>query len=272
MDSVTLSDRLRDSARTAEKITRDTMNQHIAAKTTVKRITDDLTRQSVSRGDLPKWLKEMEKAVLDGNADTIKIRRIMKNARTNLEKLAMADQPETRLKKAYSDVIKAVESGDSAAVAKKMERALKEKVAYNNQRIAVTESSNAYTMAFDRQIQDHPDFEDGHCYVRSTLSPRHSVPDECTYHAQVDLYGLGEGIYPYNDAPRIPYHPNCQCEPQIVVDFRDKRSVKFSEQRKNEYYAKLEPKRAEQIKKRVENNPPKNLKALPKDQVVKTEL
>ena len=267
IEGFTLSDRLRDSARTAEKIARDTINQHIKAKTTVRRIADDLTRQKISRGDLPKWLTEMEQAVLDANGDTIKIRRIMKNARANLERLSMVDQPISRLKKSYSDVIKAVESGDSASIAKKMDRAIKEKAIYRNEVIAKTETSNAYSMAFDRQIQDHPDFSEGHAYVRSTLSPRHSVPDECTYHAQVDLYGLGEGVYPYANAPRIPYHPNCQCTAQIVVDYRDKRSVRYSEERKKEYYSSLPENKAEQIKKRVENNPPRKLKAIPKDQV-----
>jgi len=272
IEGFTLSDRLRDSARTAEKIARDTIQQHITAKTTVKRIVNDLTRQTISRGDLPKYLLDLENAVKLANGDTIKTRQLLKNARARIEKLTMKDQPLSALKKSYSAVVDAVESGDSSAVAKKLEKALKEKVIVNNTRIARTEISNAYSMAFDRKIQDHPDFSEGHVYVRLMLSPRHGILDLCDHYTSVDLYGLGSGIYPYDTAPRVPLHPNCLCQYQAVVDFRDKRTVKESSSRREDYYSKLPEDKAKKIRKSVESTPVRKLKPLPKDQVINATL
>jgi hypothetical protein len=48
-------------------------------------------------------------------------------------------------------------------------------------------------------------------YVQIRLSSKHPKTDICDYHAEVDLYGLGPGVYPKADGPQPPFHPHCYC-------------------------------------------------------------
>lgn len=48
-------------------------------------------------------------------------------------------------------------------------------------------------------------------FVQVRMSRTHPDADICDYHAGVDLYGLGKGIYPKEKAPLPPYHPHCRC-------------------------------------------------------------
>ena len=48
--------------------------------------------------------------------------------------------------------------------------------------------------------------EDDHTYTANSL-----VVHNCDFHAQVDLYGIGKGVYPLNTHPPYPYHPHCLC-------------------------------------------------------------
>ena len=41
-------------------------------------------------------------------------------------------------------------------------------------------------------------------YVQIRLSSKHPKTDICDYHAKVDLYGLGPGVYPKAEAPKPP--------------------------------------------------------------------
>lgn len=43
------------------------------------------------------------------------------------------------------------------------------------------------------------------------LGSRHPAEDICDMYAEVDLYGLGEGVFPKDAAPVNPAHPHCLC-------------------------------------------------------------
>jgi len=48
-------------------------------------------------------------------------------------------------------------------------------------------------------------------YVQIRLSSKHPKTDICDYHAKLDRYGLGPGVYPKADAPKPPFHAHCYC-------------------------------------------------------------
>ena len=53
--------------------------------------------------------------------------------------------------------------------------------------------------------------------------------DICDYHANVDAYGLGRGVYPKAAAPQPPFHPHCLCllSPRIdLINPKPKRNPK----------------------------------------------
>ncbi len=56
-------------------------------------------------------------------------------------------------------------------------------------------------------------------FVQWRLSGTHPVTDICDYHAKVDRYGLGPGVYPKRLAPKPPAHPHCRCllSPRINI-------------------------------------------------------
>jgi hypothetical protein len=78
---------------------------------------------------------------------------------------------------------------------------------YAARRLARTELSRAYNEAYRQSVARNP-FAKG---VRWNLSPSHPLIDICDEYAGADLYNLGSGVYPVNETPRMPAHPNCLC-------------------------------------------------------------
>ncbi|MCP4255964.1 MAG: hypothetical protein GY774_00385 [Planctomycetes bacterium] len=264
VDGVTLAESLRDSAKNAEILARETINNHIKAKTTVHRTAKELTARNVSKGDLPKYLKELESAVKEASGNTAKVRSLLRGARKKVDLLNQRGTTK-QLQAAYKRVIKAVEKGDTVALNKALSNALDKKAVYNNTRIARSELSRANSMAFARQVVDHPDFADGNVYIRQLLSSAHTVPDLCDYHALADLHDLGEGVTPVDEAPMNPLHSNCMCSQEIVVEYDvDKRKHQFSKEREDEYYKKMSPELRGKIERSKKSSTVLKLKPLPK--------
>lgn len=263
VDGVTLSERLRDSATYAEKLTVDTVNQHIKNKTTFKRLSNDLTKKRVSKGDLPKYLTELRDSALNAGGDTKTLKLAIKKAEASVKQLAKDGAPTRDLQRAYQRVVDAVKNGDARTLNIALENAIDRKAMYNNDRIARTELAKAHAMAFKRQVVDHSDYEEGNVYIKSLLSPRHNVTDVCDYHAHADLYGVGRGVYPAKEAPAYPYHPHCLCSQVIKVINKDKRSARYSKEREKEYYASLPEKKEKLIKRSVADSSGRKLIPLP---------
>ena len=269
VDGVTLSESLRNSAKYAEKVTTETINTHIKNKTTVDRLTSDLTSSKVSKGDLPKYIKDIRSAVYDTSGKTAEMKRLIKQAERNIKALDSRGTSR-QLKTAYKKVLAAIKKGDEKALSNALQVAIDRKAVYNNNRIARTEISRANSMAFKRRLIDHPDYEDGNVYVKSELSSAHPKPDVCDYYAHADNYGLGAGVYPVSEAPMIPYHPMCICSNQIVVRHDlDMRKHQLSKEREDKYYEGLSEKRRGQIERSKQQSTILKLKPLPKDQLIK---
>lgn len=73
--------------------------------------------------------------------------------------------------------------------------------------------------------------------IRWRLSASHPGDDSCNPHAEEDLYGLGAGVYPLDNVPPYPSHPNCMC---TLVPSHEPREVtrrKIVEKYRNEAFA-----------------------------------
>jgi hypothetical protein len=268
---VTLSSTLRDSARDAEKLALDAINKHLNSKTTVARLTKELTSKNVSKGDLPKFLKELSDEIRIVGGDTAKMKRLIKQAEVNIAKLAQNGAPTSALKKSYSKVLDQVKRGDVESLNNALKVAIDKKAVYNNQRIARTELSKAYSKGFARQLEDHDLGE--RAFVRISLNSGHSITDVCDYITGADLHNRGAGVYPQDSVPQIPLHPNCICLYSIApVRDIDGRKTQFSQKNSDAYMSKLTERERKQVEYSKKHTDIKKLLPLPKTLVVQTEL
>ena len=84
-------------------------------------------------------------------------------------------------------------------------------------------------------------------YVQIRLSSKHPKTDICDYHAKVDLYGLGPGVYPKAEAPKPPFHPYCGCRVVPCLSVRPKKPPKFNPNAERTFLATLPAKEAAQV-------------------------
>lgn len=84
-------------------------------------------------------------------------------------------------------------------------------------RLARTEISRASGEGTKERARDVPGIRG----IKWRLSARHPRPDPCTDNANRDAFGLGAGIYPIDDVPEFPNHPNDLCSLVPVHHPRD---------------------------------------------------
>ncbi len=234
----TLSEALRNSAKEASVIMEATMKEHIKATTNWKKLTKSFTDKKLSKGDLPKYLTELNQASYDVLKDPTnklankRLKAKLKAAKAKILKLEKSGAPTKALKNSYKKVIRAVEKGNKPALQKSMDYAMQRKAIYNNERIARTEMARAQSLAFQRQIQ-----EEGVETVQVLLDSRHNIIDECDMITGANMYGLGKGVYPADRAPMPPYHPNCVCS--VIPSTKDSKGARFSNTRAKAYLSKL---------------------------------
>jgi len=114
------------------------------------------------------------------------------------------------LKDAYKRTLKAIESGSQEAVDKQLHYAVQNKVRYNMERVVRTEQARAHFEATREEIAGDPMIK----FVKFQLAGGHEV-DECDAYARADM-GFGAGVYPIDQAPVLPIHPNGK---SILVPF-----------------------------------------------------
>jgi hypothetical protein len=233
-DGATLSERLRFNASNARLVVNNTMTQHLRSKTTFTRLVKDFTAQNVSEGNLPAYLKDLQKAAEDyfiGPLPTKTQKKAfdaaVRRAERNIKRLVDSGASTSRLKSAYSQVLKATKKGDLEALQQKMDNAVQRKAIYNNQTVARTETARAYGQSIAREAE-----EIGANFIEWELSDAHPKPDECDLYANANAFGVGKGIWPVDAAPPYPAHPNCKCIANPVIKrVDDKRRVRYSEER-----------------------------------------
>ncbi|MDR1773336.1 MAG: hypothetical protein LBR30_00445 [Clostridioides sp.] len=92
---------------------------------------------------------------------------------------------------------------------------------YETLRLARTEMTRAYGMGTLDGASSNP-FSRG---IQFALSQMHPFKDICDRICSEDNFELGEGVYPVDEAPEYPFHPNCLCimmpvvkNPEDIVD------------------------------------------------------
>ena len=82
-----------------------------------------------------------------------------------------------------------------------------EDVSYEALRLARTEMTAAYGEATISAGMTSPSCKG----IQFILSSSHPKPDICDEITGIDKHGLGIGVYPIDEAPNYPFHPNCLC-------------------------------------------------------------
>ena len=85
---------------------------------------------------------------------------------------------------------------------------------YRARLVAQTEINRAHRTAYRMQTQSF-DFVKG---MKWNLSKSHPRPDICDPLATEDRHGLGPGVYPIDEYPKVPAHPGCICFETAVLD------------------------------------------------------
>ena len=201
---VALSERLYAHSREVSAVTRRLIAEHaegfVQARELALRLyegyqfkVDPLTVKAA----LPKYLRQ---AMKDPGVNQ-SLTRVFSRIRADALKTPA-------LKAAYLQAIDAAEAGAGAERLRKLLRtAWYERNRYFANRIAQTELHRAYS---DQVAQDLM-ADEGIQWVQVVMSRSHPKVDICDYHARLNAYGQGPGVYPKPKAPKPTFHPFCRC-------------------------------------------------------------
>jgi hypothetical protein len=189
----------------------NTIRTNLRATASWQKIAKSITDAQLVKADVAGHVWDLVKQgrrVFAGEVGATRaFEKVARKSQRQIERLAKAGAPTSRLKKAYQNIITQVEKGSAVGLDKAIGRAVNAKARYNAERIARTEYARAYGEGFQADLQDDPDA----VAYKSELASRHPEYDICDYFANADLFGLGPGTYPVDQGPPYPYHPNCIC-------------------------------------------------------------
>ncbi|MBE2293577.1 MAG: hypothetical protein IAF00_01460, partial [Phycisphaerales bacterium] len=167
----------------------------------------------------PHSARELAKTLYEGydfKPDTLKvIAALPKYLQVEFDRAKAAKLKTPALRAAYLQAINRAEAGAGMdALEKVLNVALQERNRFFANRIAQTELHRAYSQQRARDLMGQERIQ----YLQIRLSSTHPKVDICDYHAHVDQYGLGPGVYPKAAAPLPPFHPFCRCLLSPVVN------------------------------------------------------
>lgn len=191
----------------------------------------------------PHAARELAKALYEGydfKVDPLdvagKLETLPKYLKVEFNKAMAARLKTPALRAAYLQAIAEQEAGKGMeALQRVLQTAFYERNRYYANRIARTELHRAYTDQQSRELMSQERIE----YVQLRMSSKHPKPDICDYHARVDLYGLGPGVYPKAEAPKPPLHPMCLCKVIPKVDLPSKLKPRFNPRAERAFLASL---------------------------------
>jgi hypothetical protein len=161
---------------------------------------------AVTGDPLPAQLLDLIQRGVSGKYDPALIADLRKFRASYIDQLGGRFPDTSRLGAAYRDLAQKLEGATEAQLLKSIQAAVYQKARYLGERIARTEMARANWEGFAAQK-----FEDSQVVaIRFRLSPAHPKEDICDFMTQLDS-GLGAGVYPKNQLPQYPFHPNCIC-------------------------------------------------------------
>ena len=162
------------------------------------------------KGDVPKSIQALES--LKGLSKKANLTppqlkeyfRVIGKAQSSVNRLALNNASQGQLRKAYQKVVDATLTGSKQGLERALRGAINEKMRYNAQTVARTESFFNYGESIKSEAFNNEDVG----AIGFDLDPDHKIFDSCDGYASANLYGLGNGIYPKTFAPKLPIHPN----------------------------------------------------------------
>lgn len=202
-----------------------------------------------NQAELSKYLDDVAKLgrrVLANDPEALKkYQAKVRQAIRLVDRLSQFDAPTKALKTAYGDLLKETTLASEKAFAKAIKLAVEEKSRYIADRIARTEISRAWGVAVLNKYRADPDI----IGFKWTLGARHRIFDICDFHAEIDSYGLGKGIYPKDVFPVRPAHPHCMCgitpifagqlNPDEGAESKQLQAAAFDEDKARQYLGSL---------------------------------
>jgi hypothetical protein len=174
--------------------------------------------------ELPQYLQDLEAAARAGDKGAV--RDIARSYAGRIAKLGEAQTDGTfiaskySLKSATKKFVREVQTASDSQLDSVVKRYVQDKLAFQANRIARSETVEAMRQSYVKQTADKP----GVVCFEWRLSNRHeaalhggSKMDVCDILANQNAYGLGPGRYPAEHVPAMP-HPNCLCTVHAVID------------------------------------------------------
>ncbi|MDA3046699.1 ADP-ribosyltransferase [Campylobacter sp. VBCF_06 NA8] len=222
-DDITLSDNLYLRLREVEKEAKQIIKTHLKEQKTIKDLALKLYEGYDFKSDPLKIKKKLPKYLKEQIAPLSQIKKLKT----------------PNLKASYMQALKAK---SDEAKAKALKIAMYEKGRFYANRIAQNEANIEYMRERATEILNNDEIE----VVRVKMSKTHPRADICDYHANVDLYGLGRGIYPKELAPLPPFHPFCRC--RLIPKFSESaKGAKLNPNAEKEFIKSLAPYKQAQI-------------------------
>ena len=196
----------------------------------------------------PHSARELAKTLYEGydfKPDTLKvIAALPKYLQVEFNRAKAAKLKTPALRAAYLQAINRAEAGAGMEeLAKVLNVALQERNRFYANRIAQTELHRAYNQQRARDWMG----QDWVQYLRIRLSATHPKVDICDYHAKVDQYGLGPGIYPKAAAPLPPYHPFCKCMISTVINIPASTKPRYKAKAQWTFLTQMPPEEAARV-------------------------
>ena len=204
---------------------------------------DNVLRQA----QLPKYLKKIQSLTTQlyaGDKNSAKNSQLYKTVSRDIRKLKTPS-----LRASYTQVLEAsstdkprilkkaqslLETGNreafermltaerEKALQKAMWVATQEKTRYYAERIARTESARAYYEGQMAEAKTDPDIW-GFRWVLSTAHVHGKSDCDCYENSMANM-GYGRGVYPKDEVPELPAHPNCMCHLEKIYQWEVKPS------------------------------------------------
>ena len=252
-DNVKLSERLHGVSVVMHNNIKSSVGMSLRSYKTIKQTAmklydgydtaDNILRQA----DLPKYLRKIQnltKNLYAGDRNAARNSELYKKVTKDIRKLKTPalraaynqalEASSTDKPRALAKAKKLLETGNKEAfnklLAEEREKALKkalwvatqEKTRYHAERIARTESARAYYEGQMAEAERDPDIW-GFKWVLSTAHVHGNSDCDCYDNSMADM-GYGRGVYPKNDVPELPAHPNCMCHLEKIYEWEVKPS------------------------------------------------
>lgn len=192
---------------------RDQIRRNKTVKDTAQALYDGYKSGHVVREqELPQYLDELTRWTRRSRENLSQeelkdLQRSIRKVRYQADDLVDDRATYNHFRTSLRELMDKLEHGSEKAAQRALQNAIQEKSRYVAERIARTEGARARYDAFIARYGE----DDSVVAYRWKLGSRHPAEDICDMYAHADLYGLGAGVFPKDQAPVNPAHPHCLC-------------------------------------------------------------